>query len=573
MVHQLRRVRSSISALQAFADIAILSKRFLKPLRIVVAFDRAGVRSTGLSAFVEERPLPVLNAWRRLSDRNKAAVAASAIAVLLAIAALAKAASTPRMALLYAGLEPSTSGEILASLEALDVRADVRGDAIFVPESRRDAIRMALAREGLPRQSQAGFEILDNLKSFSTSSELFDATYWRAKEGELARTILAEPGVRSARVHLAVPKRSAFSRSQPSPSAVVTVRMAFGRLEPSRAQAIRLIVALAVPDLSPEKVAVLDAAAGVVLAPGDSDQSNASPSAVEEREKALEQDLIELLEARVGQGNARVKVTLSVSDEQVVRQERLVDPERRALASRESTEAAEQGADAGGIVSVASNLPEGDAASTTSATQSRRNESSEATRYEISEVKTETVKLPGALRQVQVAVLINQQKKSNSDGAQSPGQRTEAELEALRKLVAAAIGFDNSRGDVVTIESLPFEDSAEAGAEVTSNFIDSVVMPNIIPFLQLVIPAIVTLILGLFVLRPLLATGAGSAQQGPSDILAAPNAVIPAAPQSAAIQTDHQSAPLEMLQKLALEEKGAATAVLKTWLEHEEPSR
>lgn len=517
--------------------------------------------------------MPILIAWRRLSDRNKAIVAASVIGILLAIAALARSASTPRMALLYAGLESSTSGEILAALEALDVRADVRGDAIFVPESRRDEIRMALARDGLPRQSQAGFEILDKLKSFSTSSELFDATYWRAKEGELARTILAEPGVRSARVHLAIPKRSAFSRSQPSPSAVVTVRMAFGRLDPDRAQAIRLIVALAVPDLSPEKVAVLDAAGGVVLAPGDGDQINAALGKIHEREIALEHDLIELLEARVGRGNARVKVALSISDEQVVRHERLVDPEQRALASRETMESSEQLAEAGGVISVASNLPEGDALPTTTPPQSRRNESSEAARYEISEIKTETVKPAGAVRQVQVAVLINQQSTPGAKDAQSPPKRTEAELEALRKLVAAAIGFDQSRGDVITIESLPFEDSPQLGAEAASNFFDSFIKPNIIPVLQILIPAIVVIILGLFVLRPLLLSGGDVDRLPTPELRPTPESTASPAPNSLTSPAIQQAAPLEMLQKLAAEDKGAASTVLKSWLQPEEHVR
>lgn len=514
--------------------------------------------------------MPLLKAWNDLPDRRKAMVMAAAIAIALAIAALAKAASTPRLSLLYAGLDPAASGEILQSLETMDVRAEVRGDAIYVPESLRDATRMALAREGLPRQSQAGFEILDDLKSFATSSEMFDATYWRAKEGELARTILAEPGVRAARVHLAIPKRSSFARAQAAPSAVVTVRMAQGRLDSRRAQAMRLLVALAVPDLSPDKVAVLDAAGGVVLAPGAGDETQASINKTNDREKALEQDLVEMLEARVGPGNARVKVTLAVSDEQVVRQERLVDPDRRALATSETSQISEQGSDAGGVVTVASNLPDGDATAATAPAQSRRNESSEATRYELSEVKTEIVTPPGALRQVQVAVLINQPSRTGAEDAQSPPARTNEELESLRKLVSAAIGYNEERGDVVTIESLPFDEPLADGTEATADAVADFLERNLVPILQLVIPALVTLVLALFVLRPLLSGGGDAAP--PSLAGDSVNPALNAAPAAAQIAAHPhaEATPLDQLQRVAAEDKGAASAVLKSWLEQPE---
>ncbi len=518
--------------------------------------------------------MQVVEAWRRLSNRNKAAALAALIATALMLALLARAAGTPAMALLYSGLDPSAAGEILEALETMDVKADVRGDAIYVPEARRDATRMALARDGLPRQSQAGFEILDGLNGFATSSDLFDATYWRAKEGELARTILAETGVRSARVHLAIPKHSAFAREKLAPSAAVTVGMARGALDLERAHAMRLLVALAVPGLSPEQVAVLDAAGGVVLAPGTDDPAILANGKVSDREHALEQDLARLLEARVGSGNARVKVTMSVSDEQTVRHERLVDPDRRALATNESTEMSEQGSDASGVVTVASNLPDGDAAlSAPAPAQSKRNETSEATRYEISEVKTETMIMPGALRQVHVAVLINDAVAVADDGAVSSLKRPEAELEALRKLVAAAVGFSETRGDVVTIESMPFDRPEPAGEEAARGAVAELLGANLVPILQLVIPAAVSLILALFVLRPLLAKSPEGQAGAPIAAPAAQPAALLVAQPATLAPAHAAETPIDNLQRLASEQKGATSAVLKTWLEQPEPAR
>lgn len=511
-----------------------------------------------------------VDAWRSLPVRGKAAAVGAFLVILLMLSLLGRAASTPSMALLYSGLDPSASGEILEALEAMDVPSDVRGDAIYVPETKRDATRMALARDGLPRQSQAGFEILDELSGFSTSTDMFDAAYWRAKEGELARTILAERGVRSARVHIAVPKRSAFTRDKIAPSAVVTAEMSRGRLDAKRAEAMRLLVALATPGLAPEQVAVLDAAGGVVLAPGGGDMAMLSGAGIDDRERALEHDLVNLLEARVGPGNARVKVALAVSDEQTVRHERSVDPERRALTTSETAEVSEQGTDGGGVVTVASNLPEGDAApAATAAAQSRRSENQSTSRYEISEVKTETVTMPGALRQVHVAVLINEPLAAGADPAAAPEKRSPEEIEALKKLVAAAVGFNEARGDVVTIESMAFDQPEPAGETATDGGVLDVVGDNLMPILQLAIPAIVSLILALFVLRPLLATTKPGAEAAPAPQGAAPQlaaaavAAIPLTP----------ATPIDELQRIASEQRPAASAVLKTWLEQSEPAQ
>jgi flagellar M-ring protein FliF len=284
----------------------------------------------------------------------------------------------------------------------------------------------------------------------------------------------------------------------------------------------------------------------------------------------LERDLLQMLEASVGAGNARVKVTLVVSDDQVVRQERVVDPDRRALATSDSTQTSEQGSSASGVVTVASNLPEGDAGTSTAPERSSRNESSESVRYEISEVKTEMVTLPGALRQVQVAVLINEASAAGENGASASAPRSEAELETIRKLVAAAIGYNESRGDVVTVQSLPFERIEPAGTEANNDFIADVLQPNLIPALQLIIPALVTLVLALFVVRPLLA-GDGGATSSPQSVAAAP-VLVPESSSPQALARP-QAAPIDELQRLAAEEQGAASAVLKSWLEQSEGAR
>ncbi|MCA8887620.1 MAG: hypothetical protein KDA46_02245, partial [Parvularculaceae bacterium] len=150
--------------------------------------------------------------------------------------------------------------------------------------------------------------------------------------------------LRAARVHIASARRQAFSRTAATPSAVVTVTMASGRLSHSQAKGIRFLIALAIADLQPEHVAVIDSVNGVVLAPGETDDAAGySLDKIAERERAMERDLMGLLEARVGAGNARVKVAIDVSNESETYSERVLDPQQRILVNRETSEKQEQG--------------------------------------------------------------------------------------------------------------------------------------------------------------------------------------------------------------------------------------
>jgi flagellar M-ring protein FliF len=506
--------------------------------------------------------MPLLENWRKLSARNQIAAIVAALAVIGVGTVLFRAATMPPLTLLYAGLDSAAAGEILTTLEQQGVRAEARGDAIFVPADRRDALRMSLARDGLPRQGQAGFELLDEMNGFSTSSEMFDATYWRAKEGELARTILASPGVRIARVHIAAPKRAAFSRDAQRASASVTVSMARGALGPEQAMAMRFVVALAVPGLAAENVAVIDSDRGVVLAPGANDMLAASGAEIDQ-ERALERSLIDLLEARVGVGNARVKVSIELSRDQATLFERTIDPQTRMVTRSESNNANEAGSDGSGVVTVASNLPEGDSEASTAAGRRERNESREALQFDASERRLETVTAPGARKRVQVAAMINEIPQRNDEDETIFEPRTPEELKALQNLIAAAVGFDSERGDVVTVESLAFDLPESAGEEVKRNGVMDFLSANAMGIMQLVIPAIVTIILALFVLKPLLTSGAASSS--PTAALPPPTSTPTAT--TAALAATPQLTPVEEMSRIAAERRPEATALLADWLD------
>jgi len=199
--------------------------------------------------------------------QKKVVTLLSVLATVAAMYILTRTTLKPKTDLLYSGLDPAAAGEVIAKLEAMDVVYEVKGNAIYADKSRRDTLRLELARDGLPRQSVVGYELFDDLNSFAMTSDMFDTAYWRAKEGELARTLLAMPSIRSARVHLGTQKSKGFSSSPSANSASVTVS-ASGGLSAQQAKAIQYMTALSVSGLNPADVAVIDTVQGVIAGPG-----------------------------------------------------------------------------------------------------------------------------------------------------------------------------------------------------------------------------------------------------------------------------------------------------------------
>jgi flagellar M-ring protein FliF len=195
--------------------------------------------------------------FRHLSMQQRVVAGLAALAALAAFVGIMRMATAPSMSLLYAGLDPAAAGEVIQSLEQQGAAHEVRGGAIYVETAQRDALRMTLAAEGKPASGAAGYELLDTLSGFGTTSQMFDAAYWRAKEGELARTIMSSPLVRSARVHISASGSRPFVRAA-APSASVSIIPAGGSIPPEQAAAIRHLVSSAVAGLQPDGVTVVD---------------------------------------------------------------------------------------------------------------------------------------------------------------------------------------------------------------------------------------------------------------------------------------------------------------------------
>lgn len=495
-------------------------------------------------------------------------------------------ATQPGMALLYAGLDGARAGEVITALDQRTIPYEIRGDSIFVPATQRDETRMALAAQGLPANSATGYELLDGLTGFGTTAQMFDAAYWRAKEGELSRTIMAGSHVRFARVHIAQGGTQPFRRDR-TLSASVTVTPAGANLSPQQAQALRFLVASAVAGLEPDAVAVIDSAGGLVIG----DPSGAAAMAGD-RAELLRRNVVRLLEARVGLGRAVVEVNVETVTDRETIVERLIDPSTRAAVSSETEERNATATDSrGGGVSVASNLPDG-AAATNGQSQSREVLTRARTNWEVSRTSREIAREPGSVRRLTVAVLIDGQRSVDASGMPQWAARPDEELAALRDLVASAVGYDETRGDVITLRSMPFEsNSADAGAAAGPGLVATLGL-DVMGLIRLVALAAVVLFLALFVLRPALRPRQDNAP--PAEALAelaspaaitgpALNGVIDDGAARAdlgvnggAIAVDPAQAtadPIERMRALIAERQDETLEILRGWMEEPEGNR
>ena len=383
------------------------------------------------------------------------------------------------------------------------------GNAIMVPDDQALRLRMALAEDGLPRGGSVGDEIFDQSSALGTTSFVANVNLRRALEGELARTITALADVRSARVHLVLPRHELFRRDQIEPSASITLRMhGAGRLNRRQVLAVQHLVAAAVPGLTPERITLVDDQ-GTLLARGGDGPEGALPSQAEEHREAYEDRLkrtIEhLLERSLGPGRVHAEVSAELDFDRITLTEETFDPEGQVVRSAQTVEEEIQSSerDDNDAVTVGNNLP--NAAAETPAAARTANENTtrteETINYEISRRVRNQTQVGGRVRRLSVAVLVDGRMVPDEAGALVYQPRAADELAEIESLVRSAIGFDESRGDVVEVRNMPFTVAPPAlddasWLELTKH--------DLMRLAELAALALVALMLILLVVRPVL---------------------------------------------------------------------
>ena len=431
--------------------------------------------------------------------------------------------STPTMVPLFTDLSPQDAAAVVKELDSQNVPYELKSDGagILVPKDDVAKLRMKLAEQRLPSGGGVGWEIFDKGDGFSATSFVQNVNHLRALEGEIARSIKALDRVASARVHLVIPERPLFTRDAPQPSASIVIRSR-GDLGQGEVRAIRHLVASAVQGLKPEKISLVDES-GRLLADG-AETDDQQGAASDERGAALEKRLRERVEAVVGRivgaDRARVEVRAEIDRTRSTQTSDTFDPESKVARStqtreenQQSTQPAEQPVTVGAQLPNAQNQqPAGQGAKDAST----KNE--EVVNYEISRTTRTETQDGGRVKRLSVAVLVDglYTRAPNGDVAYAP--RPQEELDRIGALVRAGVGFDAARGDTVEIVNLRFADipGASAGEAGSESFFDFT-KADIMRAVELGVLALLSLLVLLFVVRPLIRkvmgeTGAEAAQ-------------------------------------------------------------
>jgi flagellar M-ring protein FliF len=451
--------------------------------------------------------------FNRLGLQRVAAMAVVAVLMLGFFAFLIMRASTPQMAPLYTGLSFEDSAAIVEELQKQNVPNELRGDGdtILVPRDQITTIRMTLAQNGLPTRGQVGYEIFDQQNTLGATSFVQNINNVRALEGELARTITSLARIKSARVHLVLPERALFSRDKKEPTASIVLAVR-GDLSAGEVRAIQHLVSSAVEGLTPNHVSIVDNAGNLLAAGvGADDATTLLATESEERrvgvENRLKQRIEDLLANIVGDGRARVQVSAELDLTRVTRTSRTFDPESQVVRSAQTKESENStnapGAD--GQVSASTQLP-GTQAAAGSGTQSELGTTTEeVTNYEISEVNSTEMTDPGAIKRLSVAVVVDGTYTTGADGSAVYAPRDQAMLDQIQALVRSAIGYDEARGDQLTVANLQFAVGPTPPALGTAGpGMFDFTRDDLINAAEMLVTLVIALALVFFIMRPLL---------------------------------------------------------------------
>lgn len=414
---------------------------------------------------------------------------AAAIAIIVAMVLWAKA---PDYRTLYSNLSDQDGGAIVTQLTQMNIpyRFADNGGALEVPADKVHELRLRLAQQGLPKGGAVGFELLDQEK-FGISQFSEQVNYQRALEGELARTIETLGPLKSARVHLAMPKPSLFVREQKSPSASVTVNLEPGRaLDEGQINAVVHLVSSAVAGLPPGNVTLVDQSGHLLTQSNTSgrDLNDAQLKYANDVESRVQRRIESILGPIVGNANVHAQVTAQIdfaNKEQTEEQYRPNGEASQAVMRSRQINENEQigGPNVGGVPGALSNQPapantapittpaqnqqgqqnnQQQTTSTANNSGPRNSSRNETTNYEVDRTIRHTKQNVGDVQRLSVAVVVNY--KTLPDGKPLP--LTAEQMKQIEDLTREAMGYSEKRGDTLNVVNSPFSATDETGGEL-----------------------------------------------------------------------------------------------------------
>jgi flagellar M-ring protein FliF len=448
---------------------------------------------------------------RNLGPLRLASLGAIGFALIAFFVFVVARMTSPGYGLLYSGLDPSDSAAIVQRLDAQQIPYELKSDGteIMVPQDQVTKLRLSLASEGVPSGGSIGYEIFDRADALGTTNFVQQINQIRALEGELARTIRSLKQVKSARVHLVMPKRELFSRDQAEPTASVVLVLTGATLDKEQVSAIQHLIASSVPGMKANNVSVIDNKGNLLARGADAGEGQDSANMEDMRrsyEVRLTRSIEDLLAQTLGPDKIRAEVNADLDFNQVTTNTENFNPDGQVVRSTQTVEENDtsQEKQQDNNVSVANNIPnppaQANGAGSNSQSANQRNE--ETVNYEISKTTQVEVKHSGTVKRISAAVLVDGTYKPDANGTPVYAPRPQAELDQIATLVKSSIGFDEKRGDVVQVVNMQFTAPDESAAQPFE--ILGFEKQDLMRIVELLVLSLIAVLVLLLVVRPLL---------------------------------------------------------------------
>jgi flagellar M-ring protein FliF len=458
----------------------------------------------------------VIQLFQRMGTAKIVSLFATLMVLIFAFVMVISKYSAPEMVALYGNLELEDSNKIISELEARRIPYEVRasGSQILVPQDKALRLRMDMAKDGIPSKgSIVGYEIFDNSDAMNSSSFVQNVHLVRALEGELGRTISSFRNIKSARVHLVVPRRELFSREYQQPTSSVVLDLKGGGLGKSEVNAISHLVAAAVPGLDVSKVTVVDTSGrSLKLSEGEDDLSAAANTAQDYRtsyELKIKRTIEDLLERSVGPGSVEAQVSAEINFDRIVTNSEIYDPEGTVARSVQTIEETETNKEKNSSAdsSIANNLPNAPqgGGEQSGETVQGSTKIDETTNFEISKTIRNHVRETGTIKRLSIAVLVDGTYITNPNtGEVTYYPRTDEELKKYEALIKSAVGYSEARKDLVEIANMQFKDNLPQEYEKESflDWIKSELQDQLYGVIRTSVTGLIIIITILFFVRP-----------------------------------------------------------------------
>lgn len=431
--------------------------------------------------------------FNKLAPAQKMLLAGVSVTTVVLLIVLLSLLNEPNYSTLFTHMAPEDANKVVEELNSKKIpfKLEANGETIKVPKENVYELRLNLAAKGIPTSGIVGYEIFDK-STIGMSEFMQKLNYRRALEGELARTIMQQEQIEAARVHIVFPKKAVFKEDEIEPTASVVIKEKGGKkLNRKNIEAIQHLIASSIEGMEPGNVAILDTKGLLLSNNQEEDPNSGNVSYQYEMKRTVEKYLVDkaqkILDNVLGAGNAIVQVDALLDFNQVEKTMEMYDPETQVIVSEQSVKTQNIGHN---IADSTANISE-----------------NSTINYETGKTIQRVVEESGSIRKLSIATVINHVRKRVKKGGEVQIEyepRSQEELDKLTSLIKSAVGYSPERGDVISVESIPFEPGFEQDFKIPAvgerEFFD---INNLDKLINLII-IVFAIIASLFILKGLL---------------------------------------------------------------------